>query len=108
MEEDKIIIQALNPDNFEYQEYISSDQELIASSDLDTVFNEETDYIEFYVYDENNILIYPLNETLRFLSFILLPTLVYFISYLLINKETYNLNLNSPNYFLQKKHNNFY
>jgi len=61
MEEDKIIIQALNPDNFEYQEYISSDQELIASSDLDTVFNEETDYIEFYVYDENNILIYPLN-----------------------------------------------
>ena len=50
----------------------------------------------------------PLNETLRFLLFILLPSLVYFISYLLINKETYNLNLNSPNYFLQKKHNNFY
>ena len=69
MEEDKIIIQALNPDNFEYQEYISSDQELIASSDLDTVFNEETDYIEFYVYDENNILIYPLNETLKLTSY---------------------------------------
>ena len=69
MEEDKIIIQALNPDNFEYQEYISSDQELIASSDLDTVFDEETDYIEFYIYDENNVLIYPLNETLKLTSY---------------------------------------
>ena len=73
------------------------------------------DYIKL-PYNNENLLVgeyylkkfNPLNETLRFLSFILLPTLVYFISYLLINKETYNLNLNSPNYFLQKKHNNFY
>ena len=69
MEEDKIIIQTQDPTNFELQEYIPSDQELIASSDLDTVFNEETDYIEFYVYDENNTLIYPLNGTLKLTSY---------------------------------------
>jgi len=61
MEEEKVIIQQLNPQNFEFQDYVQEDENLIATSDLDTVFNEETDYIEFYVYDENNSKIYPLS-----------------------------------------------
>ena len=88
---------------------------LILSLSFMTIVVFLWDYIKL-PYNNENLLVgeyylkkfNPLNETLRFLSFILLPTLVYFISYLLINKETYNLNLNSPNYFLQKKHNNFY
>jgi hypothetical protein len=65
---EEIKIQQLNPVNFEFQDYIPSDQELIASSDLDTVFNSETDYVEFYVYDENNTLIYPAVPTTLKLS----------------------------------------
>ena len=45
----------------------------------------------------------PLNETIRFLSFTLFPAVVYLISYLFINKKTYNLNIKSHNYFLDKK-----
>jgi hypothetical protein len=68
MEEEKVIIQQLDPQNFEFQDYIQSDENLIAQSDLDTVFNEETDYIEYYVYDENNSQIYP-SSTLGLLSY---------------------------------------
>ena len=68
MEEEKVTIQQLNPQNFEFQDYIQEDENLIATSDLDTVFNEETDYIEFYIYDENNSKIYPLS-TLKLTSY---------------------------------------
>ena len=57
MEEKNITIEQLNPTSFEFQNYISSDESLIASSDLDTVFSQSTDYIENYIYDENNNLI---------------------------------------------------
>jgi len=57
MEEKNITIEQLNPTSFEFQNYVQSDESLIASSDLDTVFSQSTDYIENYVYDENNNLI---------------------------------------------------
>ena len=44
---------------FEYQTYMSADENLIASSDLDTVFSSLTDYIEYYIYDQNQTLVYP-------------------------------------------------
>jgi hypothetical protein len=53
-------IQTLNPDTFEYQTYSTSDEQLIVQSELDTVFSASTDYIEYYVYDQNQTLIYPL------------------------------------------------
>ena len=53
------IIAPLDPDTFEYQTYSLSDEELIVQSDLDTVFSASTDYIEYYVYDQNKKLIYP-------------------------------------------------
>ena len=58
MEQQPTITQ-LNPDNFEFQSYISSDEQLIATSDLDTVFTQDTDYIEYYIYDENQNRIFP-------------------------------------------------
>jgi hypothetical protein len=58
MEQQPTITQ-LNPDNFEFQSYIPSDEQLIATSDLDTVFTQDTDYIEYYIYDENQNRIFP-------------------------------------------------
>ena len=55
------IIQILNPDTFEYQTYSNSDEQLIVQSELDTVFSNSTDYIEYYVYDQNKNLIFHLN-----------------------------------------------
>ena len=54
-----ITINQLDPNTFEYQTYMSSDEKLIASSNLDTVFSSLTDYIEYYVYDQNQTLVYP-------------------------------------------------
>jgi len=51
--EDKIIINQVNPETFEFQDYSISDESLIVSNDLDTAFSGSTDYIEAYVYDEN-------------------------------------------------------
>ncbi len=43
------------PDTFEYQTYSNSDENLIVQSELDTVFSASTDYIEYYIYDQNRI-----------------------------------------------------
>ncbi len=51
--EDKIIINTVDPQTFEFQDYSTSDSELIAINQLDTVFSSSTDYIEAYIYDEN-------------------------------------------------------
>ena len=56
---DNIRINRLNPDTFEYQTYDITDENLIAQSNLDTAFTASTDYIEYYVYDQSNSLIFP-------------------------------------------------
>ncbi len=58
-----ITIINLNPNTFELQEYSNSDSQLIAQSKLDTVFNSDTDYIEYYIYDQNQNKIYPPSTT---------------------------------------------
>ena len=66
----EITINQLNPNTFEYQTYSDKDTELIVQSQLDTVFNVNTDYIEYYVYDQNNTLIYPTSPNTPNLSLI--------------------------------------
>ena len=56
---ENIRINRLNPDTFEYQTYDITDENLIAQSNLDTAFTASTDYIEYYVYDQSNSLIFP-------------------------------------------------
>jgi hypothetical protein len=58
--EDKTQILQVNPTTFEFQQYTEQDNVLISSSRLDTAFTASTDYIEYYAYDENQNLIYPL------------------------------------------------
>ena len=59
MEENNVTILPINPNSFTLQEYSTSDQELIPSFVLDTVFDANTDYIELCVYDLNKNKIYP-------------------------------------------------
>ena len=61
MEEENIEIYQLNADTFEREEYKSSDASLMLQTSLDTSFDKDRDYIEFYIYDENKNLIYPEN-----------------------------------------------
>jgi hypothetical protein len=51
-------ITPINPFTFELQEYSNSDSSLINSFNIDTTFNAQTDYLEYFIYDLNgNILI---------------------------------------------------
>ena len=61
MEEQKIIINQVDPTTFEFQQYTEQDNILISSSRLDTAFTASTDYIEYYAYDESQKLLYPLS-----------------------------------------------
>ena len=56
---DNIQINRLNPDTFEYQTYDVTDESLIAVNNLDTAFTASTDYIEYYIYDQGQSLIFP-------------------------------------------------
>ena len=59
MEENNIIINQVDPKNFEYQQYTEKDNILISSSRYDTVFSSSIDYIEYYAYDGSQNLIFP-------------------------------------------------
>ena len=59
MNQDNVTISSLDPNTFEYQTYSNADSELIVQSQLDTVFSKDTDYIEYYAFDQSQNLIYP-------------------------------------------------
>lgn len=55
-------INPINPFTFELQEYSTSDSSLITSFNIDTTFNPQVDYLEYFVYDLNgNILVQNIN-----------------------------------------------
>ena len=43
-------ISQLNPNTFELETYSSSDTSLIATTSINTAFNPDTDYIEYFIY----------------------------------------------------------
>ena len=49
--EKNIVINTVNPQTFEFQDYSTSDEILIANNSLDTAFTASLDYIEAYIYD---------------------------------------------------------
>ena len=57
--EDNILILPVDPETFQIETYSQDDIEIIPSSEFDTSFSSSTDYIEYYIYDENQNLIYP-------------------------------------------------
>jgi hypothetical protein len=53
-----ININPINPFTFELQEYSVSDSSLITSFNIDTTFNPNIDYLEYFIYDLNgNVLV---------------------------------------------------
>ena len=54
---DIVNVRELDPTTFEFQDYSLEDQSLISSLDIDTFFNPDQDYLEYFVYSLNgNIL----------------------------------------------------
>ncbi len=67
-------------------------------------YNNENILVGEYYFKKYN----PLNDTIRFLLFILLPSLTYLVSYFFTHKNICNISISSKNYFLNKKESNFY
>ena len=61
--EEQILITPVDPITFELQSYSVQDSNIIADFIIDTSFSQSTDYIEYFVFDESENLIYPLNGT---------------------------------------------
>ena len=47
----------INPFTFELQEYSTSDNSFITSFNVDTTFNPQTDYLEYFIYNLNGDLL---------------------------------------------------
>ena len=61
-------IRQVNPGTFQMQEYSTNDSSLIASFELDTNFSSSTDYIEYSVYDANQVMIFPADTSTSAIS----------------------------------------
>lgn len=61
-------------------------------------YDESNNIVGNYYYNKFN----PLNEILRFILFIGLPTIIYFYFYLRLNKNLLSFNVNNVNFFLKK------
>jgi hypothetical protein len=57
--EEKILITPVDPITFEFQDYSIQDSDIITKFEIDTIFDSSTDYIEYFIYDENKNQIYP-------------------------------------------------
>jgi hypothetical protein len=57
--EDKILILPVNSQTFQIENYSIEDVSLISNFELDTEFSQSTDYIEYYIFDENKNQIFP-------------------------------------------------
>jgi hypothetical protein len=51
-------IQSVNPITFEYQTYSPQDESLISSFEVTNNFNVSSSYIEYFIYDLNNTILY--------------------------------------------------
>ena len=104
MEENDILIQNLEPNSFEIQNYSSADGNLILNSELDTNWSSSGDYIEYYIYDSNETLVYPDNNPIPLEKYSILNGDVYVnpsndLDYLGFNEGTWIINYN----FYRKK-----
>ena len=57
--EEQILITPVDPITFELQDYSVQDSSIIAQFEVDTVFSQSIDYIEYFIFDETQNLIYP-------------------------------------------------
>lgn len=74
---DQIKLIPLDPNNFSSENYSSTDEALLTSITELNTFNEDTDYVEFFVYDLNNSIISPLGNDGTFLNYNILDNEIY-------------------------------
>jgi hypothetical protein len=55
---DIVNVQQIDPTTFEFQEYSSADTSLISSLDISSEFDSNFDYLEYFVYDLNNNIVF--------------------------------------------------
>ncbi len=68
----KIInIQNIDPQNFEFQVYSSNDETLISNFEIQKIFDPNSNYIEYYIYDLNQNILYS-NENGSFRGYSLI------------------------------------
>jgi hypothetical protein len=69
----------IDPTNFTLEDYSSSDENLISQQQVSTTFSQQTDYIEYFVYNPNNGgLVYPLTgASANFTGYSLLDNTLY-------------------------------
>ena len=63
-------IYSVNPETFEFQEYSNSDENLILTQSLDTSFVQETDNVEFYVFNDNKTQVYPTEVETKYSGYV--------------------------------------
>ena len=66
--ENNILILPIDPETFAVQTYSQQDVDIIPASEVDTAFSQSIDYIEYYVYDENQNIVFP-NNTEELLTY---------------------------------------
>ena len=57
--EEEITIVPVNPITFELQTYSAQDSSIISQFEVDINFSQSTDYIEYFIFDESENLIFP-------------------------------------------------
>ena len=67
--EEQILITPVDPITFELQDYSVQDSDIIAKFEVDTVFSQSTDYIEYFIFDETEKLIFPQGTTQQLLTY---------------------------------------
>ena len=72
----------IDPTTFSSEQYSVSDQSLIATIAETSIFDQATDYIEFFVYDLADNIIYPAGPNAEFTNYTILNNEIY------INPET--------------------
>ena len=50
---DKVLVLPVNNQTLKVEEYSSKDSSLIEQFEIDTSFTQSSDYIEYYIFDEN-------------------------------------------------------
>ena len=54
-----VIVRSISPETLQFDNYSVLKQSNLEALNIDTTFNTSSDYIEYYVYDEDNNTVYP-------------------------------------------------
>jgi hypothetical protein len=66
--EEQILITPVDSITFELQDYSIQDSNIISQFEIDTTFSQSADYIEYFIFDENQNLVFP-NTTQELLTY---------------------------------------